>query len=189
MPETLTGFFKTRSEGEAAQAALVSNGFTREEVGFLVGATEPHETPAIGPVLHQAGSQSEIAEDTWYGAAVGLAAGLVAILPDVGPLVAVGPLAGIVGGLAIGGAVGSFVGLLKDRGISEEEADFYAQGVRDGGSLVTVHHVSGERAGEARRILAQHGVIQTEGLIEDSAEQGQAVQSMSSHNTCGEDIP
>ena len=190
MSKALTGFFKTRSEGEAGQEALLSSGFSREEVGFLAGATHAHETPVIGPALRFTGSQSEAAGDTWLGAVVGLATGLVVALPDVGLLVAVGPLAGIIGGLAIGGAVGGLFGLLKDHGISEEEAEFYAEGVRDGGSLVTVHGVSGLRAKQARKILVHSRAIRVKGLADEPLEQaaeGGGDSAVKSYNICGED--
>lgn len=184
MSIAITGFFKTRGEGEATEQVLLSNGFSRDEVGFVAGATHAHETPAIGPVLRFTGSQSEAAQDTWVGAVVGFAAGLVVALPDVGLLVAAGPLAGMIGGLAVGGAAGGLFGLLKDHGISEEEAEFYAEGVRDGGSLVTVSHVSEPRAKEARRILQQNGAIRVERLTDESS--GPRGES-ESYNTCGED--
>jgi len=191
MSKALTGFFKSRSEGEAAQDALLSGGFSREEVGFLAGALHPHETPVIGPALRYTGSQSEAAGDTWVGAVVGLAAGMVAVLPDGGLLLAMGPLAGMIGGLALGGAVGGIFGLLKDHGISEAEAEFFAEGVRDGGSLVTVHGVTEPRAKEARKILDHNGAIRVERLVDEPAETAASSLSESapkSYNSCGEDI-
>ncbi len=186
MSKAIAGFFKDKSEGEKAQEVLLAHGFSREEVGFLAGAPEhAHETPAVGPPLRYDGSQAEAMQDTWVGAVVGLASGLVAALPDVGLLVAMGPLAGMIGGLAVGGALGGLFGLLKDHGVSEEEAGFYAQGVRDGGSLVTVHGVTEHRAAEVRRILSENGAIHVENLADEQAEKTAAM----SHNICGEDVP
>jgi hypothetical protein len=56
------------------------------------------------------------------------------------------------------------IGLLKDQGISEEEAEFYAEGVKRGGALVTVQGVSEDRAEKAREILERHRAIDTENL-------------------------
>ena len=184
MSKAIAGFFKTRSEGEAAQAALLSNGFLRAEVGFLGGASGAHETPAIGPVLRHGGSQSEATRDTWMGAVVGSVAGL-------GLLVAAGPLVGIFAGLAVGGAVGGLFGLIKDYGISEEEAAFYAKGVLDDGSLVTVHGVTQARAQQARTILRHNGAIRVEGLTDEPSEQvaeGVVDSEAKSYNICGEDV-
>jgi hypothetical protein len=68
------------------------------------------------------------------------------------------------GGLTAGAAVGGIVGLLKDHGVSEEEAEFYEEGIRRGGSLVTVRGVNEEREQKARKIMRESGSIETEEL-------------------------
>ena len=60
------------------------------------------------------------------------------------------------------------IGLLRDNGMSQEEAEFYAEGVRRGGALVTVHGVDGDRATEARKILDREGAIEVEKLTPES---------------------
>jgi hypothetical protein len=163
--EAIAGFFKTRAEGEAAQEALLAGGFTRDEVSFVAGDTSGHRIPAVGPV-ETTGADSEAAGDAVIGGVVGLAAGMVAVvLPGIGPLIAAGPLAGAIGGLGLGAAAGGIVGLLRDHGIPEEEAQFFAEGVKRGGSLVTVR-TTDERAGQARSTLERHGAIDTEILYE-----------------------
>jgi hypothetical protein len=164
--EAIAGFFRTREQGEAARQALLDAGFTTDEVGFVAGDTRGHTTPRIGPI-ESTGAGSEMVEDAWIGGVVGLAAGMVALaIPGVGPLLAAGPLAGAIGGLTLGAATGGVIGLLKDQGISEEEAEFYAEGVKRGGALVTVQGVSDERAAQAREILERHSPIDTEKLDE-----------------------
>src|SRR5687767_14600215 len=155
MAQTIAGFFRTRSEGEAAQNALLANGFSREEVSFVARDSATHEIPAVGPVV--TGSRPEVASDAFIGGIAGMAAGLVAlVIPGIGPLVAAGPMTGAIGGLAVGAAAGGIVGLLRDHGVSEEEAEFFAEGVKKGGALVTVQHVDDERGARAREILDQN---------------------------------
>jgi hypothetical protein len=162
--EAIAGFYRTREQGEAARQALLDAGFRKEEVGFVAGDTRGHTTPAIGP-LESTGAESEAAHDALIGGMAGLALGMVAVvIPGIGPLIAAGPLAGAIGGASLGAAAGGVVGMLRDHGVSEEEAEFYAEGVKRGGALVTVHGVSDDRAAEARRILQQHGAIETEDL-------------------------
>jgi hypothetical protein len=75
----------------------------------------------------------------------GLLVGLGALaIPGIGPVLAAGPLAAAVGtlvgvgvGAAAGGAVGGIIGGLVDLGIPEEQAHYYAEGVRRGNVLVT----------------------------------------------------
>jgi len=173
MAKTITGFFRTQIEGHSAQDALLQAGFTRDQVSFLAGDTRPHQSPKVGPALEEAGSESEAGTDAWIGGAVGLAAGLVAMaLPGIGPLIAAGPIAGAIGGLAIGSAAGGIVGLLKDHGISEEQAQFYAEGVRRGGSLVTVHAIPEDQEKKARGILDDNGAIEIERLADEWRAEG-----------------
>lgn len=83
------------------------------------------------------------------GGGAGLLAGLGAIaIPGVGPVIAGGWLlataVGAVAGAAVGGAAGGLLGALANAGVPEEDAHVYAEGVRRGGTLVTV------RADESR---------------------------------------
>ena len=73
------------------------------------------------------------------GGGVGVLTGLgMLAIPGVGPVVAAGWLValavGAVGGAAAGGLLGGLVG----SGISKEHAEVYAEGVRRGGTLVSV---------------------------------------------------
>jgi hypothetical protein len=162
--EAVAGFFRTVADGEGARQELLNNGFTPEEVGFVAGDTRGHETPRIGPI-EEVGAEKEAPTDAWIGGVVGLAAGMIAVvIPGIGPLIAAGPLAGAIGGLGVGAATGGVIGLLRDHGVSKEEAEFYAEGVKRGGALVTVHGVSGDRADQARKIFSEHNAIETEEL-------------------------
>jgi hypothetical protein len=161
--QAIAGFFTTRTQGEDAEQALLSCGFRRHEVSFLAGDTHGHQTPAIGPI-QSVSAKSETINDACIGGIVGIAAGMIAsALPGVGPLIAAGPIAGAVG-MGIGATAGGIIGFLRDHGVSEEEAQFFAEGVKRGGSLVTVHGVPEGRADEARKILTLHGALDTEYL-------------------------
>ena len=151
-----------------ARQALYQAGFTGNEVGFLTGDTRGHQTPAVGPALKDEGSESEAVSDAFIGGAIGLAAGLFAVLlPGFGWLMAAGPLVGAFGGMTTGVAVGGLFGILKDHGISEDEAEFYAEGVKRGGALITVHGIEEKREDEARKILDHCGAIEVEQLADE----------------------
>ncbi len=168
MSKTIAGFFRTREEGAAAHAALLADGFTSDRVGFVAGDTRGHQTPALGPIEGVEG-QSELAQDAFLGSAIGLAIGMVAVfIPGIGPLIAAGPLAGAFTGLSVGAAAGGVVGLLKDAGVSKEEAEFYAEGVRRGGALITVQYTDEKDQKRAQDIMSEHGSIETEKLTADS---------------------
>jgi hypothetical protein len=165
MTKTIAGFFRTRVEGETAYNQLLANGFDRDQVSFVAGDTRGHQTPAIGPI-EGTGAESEMPQDIAVGSAVGLVAGLILlVIPGVGPLLAAGPLAAAMGGLAAGAGVGGIVGILRDNGVSDEEAAFYEDGVRRGGALITVRGATEQGEKKARKIMNENGSIETEELI------------------------
>ena len=164
MANTIAGFFHTRSDGEAAQDALLAAGFARNRVSFVAGDTRGHETPALGPIKNVEGD-TELAQDAFLGSGIGLIVGVIAVfIPGIGPLIAAGPLAGAIAGLSVGAGAGGLIGLLKDHGVSDEEADFYAEGVRRGGVLITVQYSDADEEKRARDIMQKHGAIETEKL-------------------------
>ncbi|MBU1384666.1 MAG: hypothetical protein KKG14_03765, partial [Alphaproteobacteria bacterium] len=64
--------------------------------------------------------------------------------------------AGAVGGAVAGGATGGLIGALTKDGESEEDAHVYAEGVRRGGSLVSVR-AEDDRVDDVVATLERHG--------------------------------
>jgi hypothetical protein len=89
------------------------------------------------------------------GGGAGLLAGIGALaIPGVGPVVAAGWLIATLAGVGVGAASGGLVGSLTGAGVSREEAHVYSEGVKRGGSLVTVR-VDEADAPRVESILAQ----------------------------------
>ena len=96
------------------------------------------------------------------GAATGGLAGLLAgfgllAIPGIGPVVAAGWLASTAAVAAAGGLAGGLIGALTEAGVSEEDAHIYAEGVRRGGTLLTVR-VSEEQRPRIQAILDRSSV-------------------------------
>jgi hypothetical protein len=96
------------------------------------------------------------------GAATGGVAGLLAgfgllAIPGIGPVVAAGWLASTAVVAAAGGLAGGLIGALTEAGVSEEDAHVYAEGVRRGGTLLTVR-VSAEERPRVESILDRSAV-------------------------------
>jgi hypothetical protein len=58
-------------------------------------------------------------------------------IPGVGPVVAAGWLVSTLAGAVAGGAAGSVIGALTQAGVSKEDAEIYAEGLRRGGAVVS----------------------------------------------------
>jgi hypothetical protein len=106
------------------------------------------------------------------GAALGGAAGLLAglgafVLPGIGAVVAAGWLASALAGAVAGGAAGGVVGALIEAGVSENDAAGYAEGVRRGGTLVTIR-VMGQDREFYQDILMGKGTAPMSGNFEPS---------------------
>jgi hypothetical protein len=138
-----------------------------QTVRDLEAADIPHSDISI--VAHEyiggvtAGAETGASAGAVIGGGAGLLAGLgVLAIPGVGPVVAAGWLVatavGAVAGAAAGGATGSLIGSMTSAGVSQDDANFYAEGVRRGGTLVTAR-VDEERVATAELIMNRRGRI------------------------------
>jgi hypothetical protein len=76
---------------------------------------------------------------TALGGGAGLLAGIGALaIPGIGPIVAAGWLVAALTGAGVGAAACGLLGSLTGAGVSEADAHVHAEGVRRGGTLVTV---------------------------------------------------
>ncbi len=93
------------------------------------------------------------------GGGLGLLAGAAGLfIPGLGPVLGMGPmLATILGGAGIGAVAGGLSGALVNEGVPETDAANYAEGVRRGGTLVTVVADDEAAADRAADLLDQAG--------------------------------
>src|SRR6478609_4825026 len=143
MNVTVTRLFDRYDDANRALHDLTETGVEREEISIVANSTDDdfldvHET---SQAAEGAGTGAGIGGVLGGGA--GLLAGLgVIAIPGLGPVVAAGWLAataaGLVAGAAAGAAAGGIVGALMEHGVSEDHALVYAEGVRQGGTLLTV---------------------------------------------------
>ncbi len=92
---------------------------------------------------HESTDNSNAGEGAGIGAALGGTAGLLAglgllAIPGIGPVVAAGWLASTAAGAAAGGVTGGIIGAFTSAGEDEESANYYAETVRRGGTVVSV---------------------------------------------------
>lgn len=144
MTQTVSAIFDTYADASAAVLRLRDAGFQDSAIAVTSNDREVdrssmtpyqyNENPdAAGPAATGAGIGAVA------GGAAGLLAGLGLIaIPGLGPVVAAGWLASTALAAGAGGAAGALVGGLTGAGMSEDDAHVYAEGVRRGGTLVSV---------------------------------------------------
>jgi hypothetical protein len=154
--QTITGLFDRYEDARDAVTALEGAGFPSGDISVVANnADSSYADDVESNAAEGAGAGAGIG--AVLGGAGGLLAGLGAIaIPGIGPVVAGGWLiataVGAVAGAAVGGATGGIIGSLTEAGVSEHDAHVYAEGVRRGGTLVTVR-AEDSRAGIAEDVL------------------------------------
>jgi hypothetical protein len=154
--KTVTGLYDNYDDARAAVKALEDAGVSSDDISIVTRKADGVDVQGQGSYAAE-GAGTGAGVGAVAGGAGGLLAGLgMLAIPGVGPVVAAGWLAataaGAVAGAVAGGAVGGMVGAMVREGVPEEDANFYAEGVRRGGSVVTAK-VEESRATEAQAIL------------------------------------
>jgi hypothetical protein len=134
---------------------LQAAGLPEDDIGIIsrshVDPMENADTENSGDMIDRdrdgTDDRTEAAEE---GAAIGGAAGAVAglgamMVPGVGAVIAVGWVGAVLAGALAGGATGGVIGALLKAGVSENSAGDFAQGIRQGGTLVTVRVMAEDR--------------------------------------------
>jgi hypothetical protein len=162
MTQTVTAIYDTYDSAVSAVNALETSGIPHSDISIVSNNVDNR---------YDKDRSTNAAEDAGKGAGIGAAVGGVGglltglgllAIPGIGPVVAAGWLvataAGAATGAVVGGAAGGLVGSLTGAGVPERDAQFYAEGVRRGGTLVTAR-VDDARASGAREILQRYKAV------------------------------
>lgn len=170
---TITGLFDDPEDAADARRDIEAFGISQNDIGLLAHGSEHAARDDDGSgAASGAGTGAGIG--TVLGGGAGLLTGLgVMAIPGVGPIVAAGwlaaTLAGAAAGAVAGGATGGLIGAMTDSGVDENSAHVYAEGVRRGGTLLTVQ-VEQDQAAQVEEILLENGAV-------DAAARGAAYRS------------
>ena len=155
---TIAAMFDRYEEAADAVRRLESAGVAHSDVS-IVSNDDAHSQYRDAEGGHVSGTGTGASLGTLLGGGAGLLAGLgMLAIPGLGPVVAAGWLASTLVGAGIGAAAGGLVGSLTDVGVSETDAHAYAEGVRRGGTLVTVK-ADDSMTDRVTDILDQNGTI------------------------------
>lgn len=139
----VSAVFDNQTEAERAVSQLRNAGVQDSSISVIAQRGEGEKATTTD------GAGEEVAKDVIGTAALGAGAGtLLGIaalaIPGVGPLVAAGAIASsaipgaALTGAAIGAAAGGVTGLLKDHGVSDDDAGYYEERINQGGVFVSV---------------------------------------------------
>lgn len=138
--QTLTRLYDNHDAAAAVVNQLEASGVQHSDISIVSNDAEGRLLDghtADGAAATGAGTGASIG--TVLGGGAGLLAGIGALaIPGVGPIVAAGWLVAALTGAGVGAAAGGLLGSLTGAGVSEEDSHVYAEGVRRGGTLVTV---------------------------------------------------
>jgi len=171
MAKTITALFENYGDANDAVQDLADHGFQRADISIMA-----HEALTDHDRRTYEDETSGAATGAGVGAAVGGVGGLILGLtalavPGVGPVLAAGPIAAALIGAGVGAAAGGLIGALTDMGVPEEEAHYYAEGVRRGGVLVTVK-TADDMVERAVSILSKHHPIDIDKRISEWRQSG-----------------
>lgn len=177
--KTVVGIFDDMNSAESAVRELQGSGISRDDISIVANQNVQSATGAsYGGAADTTPAEGvgHVAADAGIGAALGGVGGLLLsfvglAIPGVGPVLAMGPLVAALGGAGIGAVAGGVIGALTETGVPEEEAQYYAEGVRRGQVLVTVH-TDEARAESAREVLDRNGAVDVQGRAAAWRERG-----------------
>jgi len=162
----VSAVFDSREEAERALTELRSAGINENSISIIGRHGEQNDTSGgIDDDDDDGMNESGAAKGAIGGAVAGGLLGVAALaIPGVGPLAAAGAIAsGAIPGAAaigagVGAAAGGLTGLMTDHGVSDEDARYYEDRIKEGGYFVSVDSDQAGGNGEtAREILFRNG--------------------------------
>ncbi len=172
--KTIVALFDSFEAATAAVNDILQAGTAPERISLLANDTEGRHPPTLmsnpafarEDVVEEESEQSHTAVGAEVGLGLGGVLGLLAgagaiAIPGIGPLIAAGTWATIAAGAAAGGGVGGIIGALTEHGIIDKDAHLYAEGLRRGGTLVTVK-VPEDQIEAIAKLFKTHGAIDIE---------------------------
>ncbi len=174
--KTVIALFDTFEAAQSAVVDVIKAGAARNRIGMLANRSEGNQpgllsNPAYAREQLEADSdtQSGIVTGAEVGIGIGCILGFLAssvAVPGIGLLLAGGTLISVAGGAAVFGCIGAAIGKMTDHNVSDRDAKLYEEGLKRGGTLVTVHVDAGE-SDTMEKIFKRHGAVDIEDRAPD----------------------
>jgi hypothetical protein len=182
MTTTVVALYDDLATAQQVAHELINAGFSRENLSLAAGDARGDYRRYIADEELPPGDAPGVPEASGagVGAVVGGLGGLLVglgtlLIPGVGPIIAAGPLLTSLASLGVGAGVGAIAGglagALADMGVPEEEANYYTEGIRRGGTLLTIQ-VANESIDQARDIMEHHNPIDIDERVNQWQQEG-----------------
>ncbi len=122
---------------------LVNAGFARNSISLITNDAQNQYSHYLDKDYAPREDAVTAAQGAGFGAIVGALTGILVgvvtlMIPGIGLAIAAGPIvAGLTGAVA-GAVTGGVVGVLVKSGVPEDVAPYYAEGIRRGGTLISI---------------------------------------------------
>lgn len=166
--KTVVGLFDQFDDARRAVQDLRDAGFSNEDISMIARDEGGQYSRYLD--ADRTGEKQDISDGAAAGAGVGavlgglggLLVGLGALMiPGIGPVIAAGPIITTLAGAGVGAVAGGVIGALVDLGIPEEHANYYAEGVKRGGTLVVLR-ANDDQADMAADIMNRYHPVDVE---------------------------
>jgi len=175
MKQTVVGLYDRMEDAQSVVRALKDAGFGGSDISLVAHDLEGKYGSSLKTTetKHTGATAGGATTGAVLGGIGGLLVGLGAlVIPGIGPVIAAGPLAagvsalvGAGAGAVAGGVAGGLLGAMVSLGIPHEEAQYYAEGVRRGGALVSVT-ADDKRIAEAQRVLEMYHPVNIQNRVD-----------------------
>jgi hypothetical protein len=171
--KTVVALYDHFDNAKAAVADLIQTGAPHGAISLLANSlTGDHPALSVNPAYarEEQDARSEEQSPLITGAEVGIGVGGVLgflaaispiVIPGIGILIAAGTLATVAAGAAAGGVLGGVIGALTGHGVSGQDSHLYAEGLKRGGTLVTVV-LPEDQIEKATQVFKNHGAVDIE---------------------------
>jgi hypothetical protein len=172
--KTVVGLFDTYAHAETAAHDLERAGISHNDISLLANNTTAQFGPTDAASIHtayHADTETEAGKGAVAGGVAGLLVSLAAFAsPGLGAVAAAGWLVTTVAGAVVGAGVG-IVGALNGVGVPHEDAAYYNEGVRRGGTLLAVR-APDHQATQVAQILSADGAVNIDERAEQYRQEG-----------------
>jgi uncharacterized membrane protein len=169
MTTTVSALYDRAEDAHNAVRDLVDNGFPNRNISVVLSDAAGEYAAYHGEPLPD--DALDAGSGALVGGLAGLVIGLVALaIPGIGPVIAAGPIAAAIVGAGAGAVTGGIIGSLVDLGVDEDYAEYYSEGIRRGGTLVTVYGI--DNVSLATDILNRYHPIDIEERADQWRDQG-----------------